>query len=121
MASAGKPVKKVTVKMNEQQAIALLPLVAPVVTLIVVMLGVFFSNRHVDVRISDVTRLITSESGRLEAVMKAESAAVRLELKTESTAIRRDLQDRIDVLTTKVVDVDNRVIRIEDKLGIVPR
>jgi hypothetical protein len=31
------------------------------------------------------------------------------------------VEDKIDTLTTKVVDVDNRVIRIEDKLGIVPR
>jgi hypothetical protein len=31
------------------------------------------------------------------------------------------VEDKIDVLTGKVADVDNRVIRIEDKLGIVPR
>jgi len=31
------------------------------------------------------------------------------------------VEDKIDALTGKVVDVDNRVIRIEDKLGISPR
>lgn len=31
------------------------------------------------------------------------------------------VEDKIDALTGKVVDVDNRVIRIEDKLGITPR
>lgn len=31
------------------------------------------------------------------------------------------VEDKIDTLTTKVVDIDNRVIRIEDKLGIAPR
>ncbi len=31
------------------------------------------------------------------------------------------VEDKIDALTGKVVDVDNRVIRIEDKLGIAPR
>lgn len=31
------------------------------------------------------------------------------------------LEDKMDLLTTKVVDIDNRVVRIEDKLGISPR
>lgn len=31
------------------------------------------------------------------------------------------VEDKLDTLTTKVVDLDNRVIRIEDKLGIQPR
>lgn len=31
------------------------------------------------------------------------------------------VEDKIDALTGKVVDVDNRVIRVEDKLGITPR
>ncbi len=31
------------------------------------------------------------------------------------------VEDKIDALTGKVVDVDNRVIRVEDKLGIAPR
>jgi hypothetical protein len=29
--------------------------------------------------------------------------------------------DKLDVLTGKVAEIDNRVVRIEDKLGIVPR
>jgi hypothetical protein len=35
-----------------------LPLVSSVATLVVVVLGVFFSNRHVDVRISDLRAYI---------------------------------------------------------------
>jgi hypothetical protein len=31
------------------------------------------------------------------------------------------VEDKLDTLTGKVAEVDNRVIRIEDKLGIVPR
>ena len=31
------------------------------------------------------------------------------------------VEDKIDMLTCKVAEVDNRVIRIEDKLGIMPR
>jgi hypothetical protein len=30
------------------------------------------------------------------------------------------VEDKIDSLTGKVAEVDNRVVRIEDKLGIVP-
>jgi hypothetical protein len=56
------------------QVMAYLPLVAPVATLVVVTLGVFFSNHHVDTRISDLntslTALIKAESARLEAVLK---------------------------------------------------
>jgi hypothetical protein len=36
------------------QVLAYLPLLSPVATLVVVILGVFFSGRHVDVRISDL-------------------------------------------------------------------
>jgi hypothetical protein len=31
------------------------------------------------------------------------------------------LEDKVGMLTGKVADVDNRVVRIEDKLGIQPR
>ena len=31
------------------------------------------------------------------------------------------VEDKLDVLTGKVAEVDNRVVRIGDKLGIVPR
>lgn len=36
------------------QVLAYLPLLAPIATLIVVILGVFFSSHHVDARISDL-------------------------------------------------------------------
>ena len=66
--------------MSKDQLLAYLPFtVGPLVTLIVVLFGVFFSNRHVDARIADVngriadvTKLITAESARLEAVIKLE-------------------------------------------------
>jgi hypothetical protein len=31
------------------------------------------------------------------------------------------VEDKLDTLTGKVAEIDNRVVRIEDKLGIVPR
>ena len=42
----------------EPRILTYLPLVSPVATLVVVVLGVFFSNRHVDVRISDLRAYI---------------------------------------------------------------
>ncbi len=63
--------------MNDQ-VLAYLPVLSPIVTLITVMVGVFAQNRHVDNRISDLHKLIQSESGRLEAVIKAEVASLRL-------------------------------------------
>jgi len=36
------------------QVLAYLPLMTPIATLIVVVLGVFFSSHHVDIRISDL-------------------------------------------------------------------
>jgi hypothetical protein len=44
-----------------QQVLAYLPLLSPVATLIVVILGVFFSGRHVDVRISDLRSHMDSQ------------------------------------------------------------
>jgi hypothetical protein len=31
------------------------------------------------------------------------------------------VEDKLDVLTGKVAEVDSRVVRIKDKLGIMPR
>lgn len=49
-----------------------LPVISPVATLIVVVIGVLFSNHHVDARMGDMSKLITAESARLEAVLKLE-------------------------------------------------
>jgi hypothetical protein len=62
--------------------LAYLPVIAPVATLVVVVLGVMAQNRHVDARIGDVSKLITAESARLEAVLKLEIAGVSGRVKT---------------------------------------
>jgi hypothetical protein len=89
-----------------QQVLTYLPVISPVATLVVVMLGVLLNNRHVDTRISGVIRhmdarfndmrdIIRSEGGRLEATL-------RLELKTEISSLRQD-----------ILKVDQRVERLE--------
>jgi hypothetical protein len=47
------------------QVLAYLPLLTPIATLVVVIVGVFFSNHHVDVRISD---LLSHMDARFNAV-----------------------------------------------------
>ena len=69
--------------MTQTEVVALLPLVAPIATPVIVVIGVLFSNhhvnsrigdlsRHMDARFSDMSKLITAESARLEAVLRLE-------------------------------------------------
>jgi len=86
-----------------QEVLTYFPLVAPVATLVVVVLGVSFQNRHIDVclsdsnrqsetrfadmgrqmeiRFADMSKLITSESAWLEAVLKLDLAKIELRVK----------------------------------------
>ena len=49
------------------QVLAYLPLMTPIATLIVVVVGVFFSNHHLDVRISDLRGSISDLRAHLDA------------------------------------------------------
>jgi len=75
-------------------------LLTPVVTLLIVLLGVFWQNRHVDVRISDLERSIQQQFQAVDH--------------------RFELQDKL--FTEKLLRVeqvlDARLKLIEDKLGI---
>ena len=73
------------------QVLLYLPLIAPVATLIIVVLGVFFSNHHVDTRITDLrahidTRFTSSDQlsqerlRRVEEVMGARLDRIEQEL-----------------------------------------
>ena len=64
-----------------QQMLAYLPVLSPIVTLIVVYIGVLAQNRHVDVRMSDLQRYMdqrfTDTVARLEALIRAETGDLR--------------------------------------------
>ena len=64
-----------------QQILSYLPVLSPIVTLIVVYIGVLAQNRHVDVRISDLQRYMdqrfTDTGARLEALIRAETGDLR--------------------------------------------
>jgi len=61
--------------------IAYLPVLSPIVTLIVVYIGVLAQNRHVDVRVSDLQRYMdqrfSDTVARLEALIRAETEDLR--------------------------------------------
>ena len=79
-----------------------LPLVSPVATLVVVVLGVFLSNRHVDVRISDLRAYIDVRIGSIDARIGAEARVNEANFK---------------MLLGKIEDVDTRLTRLEERFS----
>ena len=75
--------------------------VEPVATLIVVVLSVFASNRHVDVRVADVKEVLRAE-------MRAEFAEMRLPIERNHSE-----------LLAKIADPDARLSRLEGERRIV--
>lgn len=73
------------------QVLAYLPMLTPIATLIVVIVGVFFSSHHVDVRISDLRshmdarfnsmdQLFQERLRRVEEIMDARLSRIEQEL-----------------------------------------
>ena len=73
------------------EVLAYLPLLTPIATLIVVIVGVFFSNHHVDVRMSDLRshmdsrfnsmdQLFQERLRRVEEVMDARLSRIEQEI-----------------------------------------
>jgi hypothetical protein len=79
----------------DPRILAYLPVVSPVATLVVVLFGVLFSNRHVDVRISDLRAYI-------DARFTAESRINEANLK---------------MLFGKIDDIDTRLTRLEERFS----
>lgn len=86
----------------DPQVLAYLPFVTPVATLIVVIMGVLFSNRHVDVRIGDLRAYIDA---RFEAVNGRFSDMEKLN------------ETRMALLLGKIEDIDNRLARLEERFA----
>ena len=85
-----------------------LPLVSPVATLVVVFVGILFSNRHVDTRISDLLRSLD------ERFMVFQRA---VDQRFTDTVTR--LETRIDLRASEVrleiVELRQRVERLEEQ------
>ena len=86
----------------DPRILAYLPLVSPVATLVVVVLGVFFSNRHVDVRISDLRAYIEA---RISAIADRIGAEARVN------------EANFKMLLGKIEDIDNRLTRLEERFS----
>lgn len=87
--------------MKPEQFQLLAMTIGPVATLIVVFLGVLFQNRHVDVRISDLTRSMDQRFGDTKESLRAEMRANQSEL------------------LAKFAELDSRLTRIENERRIV--
>ncbi|MGP8246317.1 MAG: hypothetical protein ACLQVN_17585 [Bryobacteraceae bacterium] len=83
-----------------------LPLVTPVATLIVVIVGVLFSNRHVATRIGDLRGEFRGSMSDLRSYMDA----------------RFDAEARVNeanfkMLLGKIDDIDTRLSRMEERFA----
>jgi hypothetical protein len=78
---------------------AYLPLVSPVATLIVVIVGVLFSNRHVDTRIGDLHLYLQNY---MDARFDAE---------------RRVNEANFKMLLGKIEEIDTRLSRLDAQLS----
>ena len=89
------------------QVLTYLPLVSPIATLIVVILGVFFSNRHVDVRIGDLRSHMDS---RFNAV----------DVRFNAVDVRFNSMDQLFQERLRRVEeiMDARLSRIEQELHL---
>ena len=79
----------------DPQVLAYLPLVSLVATLIVVIVGVLFSNRHVDIRVSDLRAYMDARFSDMEKLNET----------------------LMTLLLGKVEDIDNRLARLEERFA----
>jgi hypothetical protein len=109
--------------------LAWLPFITPVATLIVVIVGVLFSNRHVDVRVSDLHKYLDARFtsvdqrfGHMEKYMEARFTGVDQRIgniekymETRFTSADQIFQDRLRRVEEVV---DARLSRIEHELRL---
>ena len=100
------------------QVLAYLPLLTPIATLMVVIVGVFFSNHHVDVRISDLRGDLRGTIVDLRADMNARFADMNVRFADMNA--RLDTMDRLFQERLRRVEeiLDARLSRIEQELHL---
>src|SRR5436853_5003474 len=74
-----------------------LPLVSPVATLVVVFVGILFSNRHVDTRISDLLRSLDERFKAVDERFKAIDERFK-GIDERFSALQRSLDERFNAL-----------------------
>jgi hypothetical protein len=106
----GGPLGEKAVKPEQFQLIAIA--IGPVATLVVVFLGVLFQNRHVDTRISDLTRAMDQKFTDTKDLLRAEMRADFAELRA---LIERNHSE----ILAKFAEFDSRLSRLEGERRIV--
>jgi len=90
-----------------------LPLVSPVATLIVVIVGVLFSNRHVDTRVSDLRGEFRNSMSDLRSFIDVRFQAVDARFDAE----QRVNEANFKILIGKVDDIDTRLSPLEERFA----
>jgi hypothetical protein len=81
----------------------------PVATLVVVVLGVFFSNRHVDARIGDVNSRIADVNSRI--------SDLRAYIDTRLSDMERIAEARTHLILGKIEDLDVPLTHLEERFS----
>ena len=93
--------------------------IGPVATLIVVFLGVLFQNRHVDVRISDLTRSMEARFAGVDGRFADTKETLRSEMRAEFAEVRAEMRTNHSELLAKFAELDSRLSRLEGERRIV--
>jgi hypothetical protein len=109
----GKEGGRKIVKPEQFQLIAMA--IGPVATLIVVMLGIFANNRHVDTRVSDLQRFMEARFAANDARLGSMDARF-LDVKE---TLRAEMRTNQSELLAKFAELDTRLTRIENERRIV--
>jgi hypothetical protein len=73
------------------QVLAYLPLLAPIATLMVVIVGVLFSSHHVDIRISDLRSHMDARFNSMDQIFQERLRRVEEILDARLSRIEQDL------------------------------
>ena len=92
-----------------QEALAYLPLLSPIVTLVVVVLGVFAQNRHVDNRVGDLRAVV-------EATIRAYAAEQRLEMSEIESRTKLAMSEMESRLSRQIADVSHQLTTLESRI-----
>ena len=91
-----------------QEVLSYLPLVSPVATLAILMLGVFLQARQLDNRLSDFRDLMA-------ALLKAESAERKKDIAELKFEFKADIGGLETRLTGQIAKLDARIQHIEEQ------
>ena len=97
------------------ETLTYLPLVSPVATLVVVFVGILFSNRHVDTRISDLLRSLDERFKAADERFIVFQRAVDQRFTDTITRLEARIDLRASEVRLEIVELRQRVERLEEQ------